>query len=74
MVLIMKVFGFQSNGTNVDGSWLVGRRDTMDPFASRKRVLPVVQSGPRRTPSSVLGSVFVAVWFLFDREILLSSC
>ena len=32
LVLIMKVFGFQSNGTNVDGSWLVGRRGTMDPL------------------------------------------
>lgn len=44
----MKVFGFQSNGTNVDGSWLGGHRGTMDPFASRKRVLPVVALGQSR--------------------------
>ena len=61
LVLIMKVLGFQSNCTKVDGSWLVGRRGTIDPFARRKRVLPVVKSGPRHTPSSVLGSVLVAV-------------
>lgn len=61
LVLIMKVLGFQLNGTKFDGSWLVGHHGTIDRFARRKRVLPVVQSGPRHTPSSVLGSMLVAV-------------
>lgn len=73
-VLMRNVFGVQLNGTNVGGSWLVGRRGTIDPFASRNSVRPVVQSGPRHTPSSVFGSVLGAVWCWCANEILLSSC
>ena len=70
----MKSLGVQSNGTNVGGSCCVGRRGTIEPLARRNKVRPVVQSGPRQTPSSALGWMLVAVLCLFERETLLSSC
>jgi hypothetical protein len=52
----------------------VGRRGTVEPLARRNNVRPVVQSGPRHTPNSALGSMLVAVLCLRESETLLSSC
>ena len=73
-VLMMNSFGVQLNGTNDCGSCCVGRRGTMEPLARRNNVRPVVQSGPRQTPSSAFGSMLVAVLCLWESETLLSSC
>ena len=73
-VLMINSLGVQSNGTNVGGSWCVGRRGTIEPLARRNNVRPVVQSCPRQTPSSAFGSMLVAVLCLRESETLLSSC
>ena len=66
--------GSQSNGVNVVGNGVVGRRGTMEPLARRNRVRPIVQSGPIQTPSSAFGSVFVAVWCARANAVRLSIC
>ena len=68
-----ELFGGPVEGIKYSGRGVLGRRGTMEPLARRKRVRPVIRSGPIQTPSSALDSALAAVWCVRAREWRLSA-